>query len=110
MRLSRLCMSILLWVLVLGSVTPAIAKALLPAGTLTTSTTSVAVSIGVNWGTGILITQGHPQRLAVVSTSDVFFRGAMLGIDTLLQAEERQQLFWTVLNYATHKSTKEPLY
>jgi hypothetical protein len=39
MRLSRLCMSILLWVLVLGSVTPATAKAPLPAVTLTTSTT-----------------------------------------------------------------------
>jgi len=38
MRLSRLCMSILLWVLVLGSVTPAAAKAPLPSGTLTTST------------------------------------------------------------------------
>jgi hypothetical protein len=57
MRLSRLCMSILLWVLVLGSVTPATAKAPLSSGTLTTSPTSIAVSIGVNWGTGILTTR-----------------------------------------------------
>jgi len=41
MRLSRLCMSILLWVLVLGSVTPATAKAPLSSGTLMTSPTSI---------------------------------------------------------------------
>ena len=58
MRLSRLCMSILLWVLVLGSITAVTAKAPPPSGTLRISTTSIAVGIGVNWGTGILTTHG----------------------------------------------------
>jgi hypothetical protein len=68
MCLSRLCMSILLWVLVLGSVTPATAKTLLPSGTLTTPTTSTAVSIGVNWGTGLLTTRGkhYPFTLIIL--------------------------------------------
>jgi hypothetical protein len=66
MCLSRLCMSILLWVLVLGSVTPATAKALLPSGTLTTFTTSTAVSIGINWGTGILTTRGKYYQFTLI--------------------------------------------
>jgi hypothetical protein len=65
MRLSRLCMSILLWVLVLGSVTPATAKAPPPSGTLTISTTSIAVGIGVNWGIGILTTHGKRYPFAL---------------------------------------------
>src|SRR5438270_10140091 len=59
MRLSRLCLSILLLGLVLGSVTAATAKAPPPSGTLTISTTSIAVGIGVNWGTGFLTTRGN---------------------------------------------------
>ena len=68
MCLSRVCMSILLWVLVLGSVTLATAKALLPSGPLTTSTTSTAVSIGINWGTGLLTTCGkrYPFTLIIL--------------------------------------------
>ena len=57
--LSRPCLSVLLWVLVLGVVTPATAKAPPPSGTLTIVTTSVAVGLGVNWGTGILTTRGQ---------------------------------------------------
>jgi len=64
-RLCGLCMSILLWVLVLGSVTPATAKAPPPSGTLTISTTSIAVGIGVNWGTGILTTHGKRYPFAL---------------------------------------------
>ena len=47
-RLSRLCMSILLWGLVLGSVTAATAKAPPPSGTLTISTTSSRVRAKTN--------------------------------------------------------------
>ena len=65
MRLSRLCMSILLLGLVLGSVTAATAKAPPPSGTLTISTTSIAVGIGVNWGTGILTTHGKRYPFAL---------------------------------------------
>ncbi len=65
LRLSRLCMSILLWVLVLGSVTPATAKAPPPSGTLRISTTSIAVGIGVNWGTGILTARGKRYPFAL---------------------------------------------
>jgi hypothetical protein len=64
-RLSRLCMSILLWILVLGSVTPAPAKAPPPSATLTISTTSIAVGIGVNWGTGILTMLGNRYPFAL---------------------------------------------
>jgi hypothetical protein len=58
MRLSRPCRYVLLWMCVLGVITPATAKAPPPAGTLTISTTSIAVGLGVNWGTGILTTHG----------------------------------------------------
>jgi hypothetical protein len=64
-RLSRLCMSILLLVLVLGSATAATAKAPPPSGTLTISTTSIAVGIGVNWGTGILTAHGNRYPFAL---------------------------------------------
>jgi len=58
-------MAILLWVLVLGSVTPATAKAPLPSETLTISTNSIAVGIGTNWGTGILTTRGKRDPFAL---------------------------------------------
>ena len=64
-RLSRPCMSVLLWVLVLGLVTLATAKAPPPSGTLTIATTSVAVGLGVNWGTGILTTRGQRYSFAL---------------------------------------------
>src|SRR3989442_5524820 len=64
-RLSRPCMSVLLWVLVLGVVTRAPAKAPPPAGTLTIATTSVAVGLGVNWGTGVLTTRGQRYPFAL---------------------------------------------
>ena len=63
-RLSRPCMSVLLWVLVLAVVTPATAKAPPPSGTLTIATTSVAVGLGVNWGTGML-TRGQRYAFAL---------------------------------------------
>ena len=65
MRLSRLCLSILLLGLVLGSVTAATAKAPPPSGTLTISTTSIAAGIGVNWGTGTLTTHGKRYLFAL---------------------------------------------
>ena len=65
MCLSRFCLSILVWGFVLGSATPATAKAPPPSGTLTISTTSIAVGIGVNWGTGILTTRGKRYPFAL---------------------------------------------
>ena len=58
MRLSRICMRSTLWVVVLGLVATAAAKVPLPSGTLSISTTSIAVGIGVNWGHGVLTTRG----------------------------------------------------
>ena len=64
-RLARPCLSVLLWVLVLAVVTPATAKAPPPSGTLTIATTSVAVGLGVNWGTGMLTTRGQRYAFAL---------------------------------------------
>ena len=65
MRLSRPCMHVMLWVIVLGLVVTAVAKAPPPSGTLSISTTSIAVGIGVNWGDGVLTTGGKRYTFTV---------------------------------------------
>lgn len=50
---------------ILGLIATAVAKAPPPSGTLTIATTSVAVGIGVNWGTGVLTTRGQRYQFAV---------------------------------------------
>ena len=58
MRLFRTCMRSTLWAFVLGLVATTAATAPRPSGTLSISTTSIAVGIGVNWGQGVLTTRG----------------------------------------------------
>jgi hypothetical protein len=53
---ARLLYQSLLVVGILGLIAAAVAKAPPPSGTLTIATTSIAVGIGVNWGTGVLST------------------------------------------------------
>jgi len=62
MHRSRFRVSALLGVIFLGLMATAVAKPPTPSGTLTIATTSIAVGIGVNWGTGVLTT--HGQRYA----------------------------------------------
>jgi hypothetical protein len=62
MRLSHLWRHCILVVVVLGLGVTAAAKAPLPSGTLSISTTSIAAGIGVNWGSGVLITHGKRYR------------------------------------------------
>jgi hypothetical protein len=64
-HLSRACLSALLVVVCLGLVTTADAKGPPRSGTLSISTTSVAVGIGVNWGNGTLNTHGKRYTFAV---------------------------------------------
>ena len=52
-------------VVILGLIAPVLAKAPRPSGTLSLATTSIAVGIGVNWGTGILTTAGQRYAFAV---------------------------------------------
>jgi len=58
MHLSHLWRYFTLVVVVLGLVVTAAAKTPPLSGTLSISTTSVAVGIGVNWGSGVLTTRG----------------------------------------------------
>src|SRR5262249_59780920 len=62
MRLSHLWRYFILVVVVLGLGVTAAATAPLPSGTLSISTTSIAAGIGVNWGSGVLITHGKRYR------------------------------------------------
>jgi hypothetical protein len=50
---------------VCGLVTTVTAQAPRPSGTLSVSTTSIAVGIGANWGDGILTTQGKGYRFEI---------------------------------------------
>ena len=50
---------------VVGLIATAVAKPPPPSGTLAITTTSIAVGIGVNWGTGILTTHGQRYPFAV---------------------------------------------
>ena len=65
MHRSRSCVSPLLVVLILGLIATAVAKAPRPSGTLSIATTSIALGIGVNWGTGILTIHGQRYPFAV---------------------------------------------
>ena len=58
MRTRLLCLGLLV-VGVLGLIATAVAKVPRPSGTLSIATTSIALGIGVNWGTGILTTHGQ---------------------------------------------------
>ncbi len=62
MRLSHLWRHFILVVVVLGLGATAAAKVPPPSGTLSISTTSIAAGIGVNWGSGVLITHGKRYR------------------------------------------------
>jgi hypothetical protein len=64
MRARLLCLDLLV-AGVLGLIATAVAKVPPPSGTLTIATTSVAVGIGVNWGTGVLTTNGQRYPFAV---------------------------------------------
>jgi hypothetical protein len=52
-------------VAILGLIATALARAPRPSGTLSIATTSIALGIGVNWGTGILTTYGQRYAFAV---------------------------------------------
>jgi hypothetical protein len=62
---SRSCVFWLLGIVVLGLVATVVAKRPPPSGTLSITTTSVAVGIGVHWGNGTLTTQGQRYPFAV---------------------------------------------
>ena len=62
---SRPCIAALVGLIVLGLVATAVAKGPPPAGALSIATTSIAVGIGVHWGTGVLTTQGQRYRFTV---------------------------------------------
>jgi hypothetical protein len=64
MHRSRSCLSPLLGVIVLGLVATAVAKPPL-SGTLSMTTTSIAVGIGVHWGNGVLTAHGQRYTFAV---------------------------------------------
>jgi hypothetical protein len=61
----RPCLPAILWVVVLGLVTTAVARGPAPSGTLSIATTSIAVGIGVHWGNGVLTTHGRRYSFAV---------------------------------------------
>jgi hypothetical protein len=61
----RSCSSLLVVVAILGLIATALARAPRPSGTLSIATTSIALGIGVNWGTGILTTYGQRYAFAV---------------------------------------------
>ena len=65
MHRSRSRVSALLGVMFLGLMATAVAKPPTPSGTLTIATTSIAVGIGVNWGTGVLTTHGQRYSFTV---------------------------------------------
>jgi len=65
MHRSRFRVSALLGVMFLGLMATAVAKPPTPSGTLTIATTSIAVGIGVNWGTGVLTTYGQRYAFTV---------------------------------------------
>jgi hypothetical protein len=64
MRARLLCLGLLV-AGVLGLIATAVAKAPPPSGTLSIATTSIAVGIGVHWGTGLLTTYGQRYAFAV---------------------------------------------
>jgi hypothetical protein len=65
LRSSHISLPAMLWVIVLGLVATAVAKGPRPSGTLSITTTSVAVGIGVHWGNGILTAQGQRYSFAI---------------------------------------------
>jgi hypothetical protein len=50
---------------VVGLIATAVAKPPPPSGTLSITTTSVAVGLGVHWGTGVLTTRGQRYPFAI---------------------------------------------
>ena len=65
MRLSCTVIGALLLVCAYGLVATVTAQAPPPSGTLSISTTSIAVGVGANWGDGTLTTQGKRYRFTV---------------------------------------------
>src|SRR5262245_58268777 len=65
MRLSYTVIGSMLLVGAFGLVATVTAQVPPPSGTLSISTTAIAVGIGVNWGGGILLTQGKHYRFTV---------------------------------------------